>query len=61
MKRLKRAKRLFWLLFLIALALTGIGGYSIFYTREKYQGKEIRIELVDKKKDEHDGEVKDVQ
>lgn len=61
MKRLKRAVRLFCLLFLIALALTGVGGISIFSTREKYQDNEIRIELVNKKEDEDDGEMKDVQ
>jgi hypothetical protein len=61
MKKLKRALRLFGLAFLIALALMGVGGISIFSSREKYQDNEIRIELVDKKEDEDDGEMKDVQ
>ena len=61
MKRLKRALRLFGLLFLIALALMGVGGISIFSSREKYLDNEIRIELVDKKEDEDDGEMKDVR
>lgn len=61
MKRLRRALRFFGLLFLIVLALTGVGGISIFSSREKYLDNEIRIELVDKKEDEDDGEMKDVQ
>jgi hypothetical protein len=61
MKRLKRALRLFGLLFLIALALMGVGGISIFSSREKYLDRQIRIELVEKKEDEDDGEIKDVQ
>ena len=61
MKRLKKAVRLFGLLFLIALALMGVGGISIFSSREKYLDNEIRIELVDKKEDEDDGEMKDVR
>ncbi len=61
MKRLRRALRFFGLLFLIVLALTGVGGISIFSSREKYLDRQIRIELVDKKEDEDDGETKDVQ
>ena len=61
MKRLKRGVRLLGLLFLIALALMGVGGISIFSSREKYLDRQIRIELVDKKEDEDDGETKDVQ
>ena len=61
MKRLKRGVRLLGLLFLIALALIGVGGISIFSSREKYLDRQIRIELIDKKEDEDDGETKDVQ
>ncbi len=61
MKKLKKALKLFGLAFLIALALMGVGGISIFSSREKYVDNEIRIELVDKKEDEDDGEMKDVQ
>ena len=53
--------RLLGLLFLIALALIGVGGISIFSSREKYLDRQIRIELIDKKEDEDDGETKDVQ
>ena len=60
MKKLKKALRLIGLAFLIALALTGVGGIPIFSTREKYMDKEIRIELVDKKEDESDTDIKDV-
>jgi hypothetical protein len=45
---------------LIALALMGVGGMSVFSTREKYQDNEIRIELVDKKEEEGDTDLKDV-
>jgi hypothetical protein len=60
MKKFKKALRLMGLIFLIALALTGVGGISIFSTREKYQDNEIRIELVDKKEEEGDTDLKDV-
>lgn len=61
MKKLKKALRLFGLVLLIVLALMGVGGISIFSSREKSLDNEIRIELVDKKEDEDDGEMKDVQ
>ena len=60
MKKLKKALRLFGLVFLIVLALMGVGGISIFSTREKYQDNEIRIEVVDKKEEESDTDLKDV-
>ncbi len=61
MKKLKKTLRRFGLVLLIVLALMGVGGISIFSSREKSLDNEIRIELVDKKKDEDDGEMKDVQ
>lgn len=61
MKKTRKALRLLGLVFLIALALMGIGGVSIFSTREKYQDNEIRIELVDKKEDESDADLKGVK
>ena len=45
---------------LIALALMGVGGISIFSVREKYLDNEIRIEVVDKKEDKDDEDLKDV-
>ena len=39
----------------------GIGGVSIFSTREKYLDNEIKIELVDKKEDESDADLKGVK
>ena len=60
MKKLRKALRLFGLVCLIALALMGVGGISIFSTRERYQDNEIRIELVDKKEEEGDTDLKDV-
>lgn len=60
MKKLKKALRLLGLALLIALALTGVGGISIFSTREKYHDNEIRIEVVDKKEEESDADLKDI-
>jgi hypothetical protein len=61
MKKFKKSIRLIGLALLIALALMGVGGISVFSTREKCIDNEIRIELVDKKKDEDDGEIKEVE
>jgi hypothetical protein len=61
MKKFKGAFRIVGLLFVLALALMGFGGVSIFSSREKYLHNRVRIEVVDKKEDERDGEVKDVQ
>lgn len=60
MKKIKKALRLIALAFLIALALAGVGGISIFSTRERYQDNEIRIEVVDKKEEESDTDLKDI-
>ncbi|MEK6780085.1 MAG: hypothetical protein AABY93_00160 [Bacteroidota bacterium] len=60
MKKLKKVLRLLGLVFLIALALTGVGGISIFTTREKYQNRLVRVELVDKK-EEDETQLKDVE
>jgi hypothetical protein len=60
MKRLKKVLRLIGLAVLIALALMGVGGISIFSAREKYQDNEIRIEVVDKKEDEDDADLKEM-
>ncbi len=61
MKKLKKALKLFGLVLLIALALMGVGGISIFSSREKYLDSKVRIEIVNKKEDEDDAEMKDVQ
>lgn len=60
MKKFKKALRLIGLAFLIALALMGVGGISIFSAREKYLDNEIRIEVMDKKEEEGDTDLKDV-
>jgi hypothetical protein len=60
MKKIKRALRLFGLALLIALALMGVGGISVFSTREKYLDNEIKVEVVDKKEDEGEEDLKDV-
>ncbi|MBK5278490.1 MAG: hypothetical protein JJE09_06470 [Bacteroidia bacterium] len=48
------------LVFLIVLALSGLGGIANFTTREKYQDKVITIEMVDKKDEESETEMKDL-
>ncbi len=45
---------------LIVLALMGVGGISIFSSREKHLDNEIRIEVVDKKEEESEANLKDV-
>ncbi len=56
MKTLKKILRLFFLTFIILLAAAGAGMLGAFLPnfREHYMDKEIRIEQVDKKKDEKD-------
>ena len=49
------------LIFLIIVALMSVGGIPIFSSREKYLDNEIKIELVDKKRDESDEELKDLE
>lgn len=61
MKKIRKVLRLLGLVFLIALALMGFSGVSIFSTREKYQDNEIRIEVVDKKEGESDADLKGVK
>jgi len=61
MKSFKKAIRLLGLVLLIALALTGVGGISLFSTREKFQDNETRIELVEKRENEGELEQKDVE
>ena len=53
MQKIEKAMRLFAILFMLILAASGIGIMGIFNpNRERYQDKEIRIELVEKKGDE---------
>lgn len=61
MDKLKKAIRFFGLIFLILVALMSVGGIPIFSSREKYLDNEIKIELVDKKRDESDEELKDLE
>jgi hypothetical protein len=57
MKTLKKVLRIIILSFVIALAAAGAGLLVVFYphTRERYMDKPIRIEQVDKKKVEDEG------
>lgn len=60
MKTLKAILRTLCLIFLILIALSGIGFIgAIFNTRERFRDKEIRIEMVDKQKDESETEQTD--
>ena len=52
--------KLLGLTLLIILALMGVGGIPNFTTREKYQDKVINIERVDKKEEESETDLKDV-
>jgi hypothetical protein len=54
MRILKKLQRLLWLVFFITLVIFGAG--FMLPTRERYQDKEVRIELVEKKDDESEGE-----
>jgi hypothetical protein len=54
MKNLKKAVRLIGLLLFLLVAASGVGIGSIFNTKERYEDKEIRIELVEKKDDEEE-------
>lgn len=54
MKKFKSALRLISLLLFLILAATGMGIGSVFNTKERYEDKEIRIELIEKKDDEED-------
>lgn len=54
MKKFKSALRLISLLLFLILAATGVGIGSVFNTKERYEDKEIRIELIEKKDDEED-------
>ena len=59
MKKLKKAVRLIGLLLFLLLAASGVGIGSIFNTKERYEDKEIRIELVEKKEDEEEADDQD--
>lgn len=60
MQKLKKILRVLALMFLVLLALSGIGIIgAIFNTRERYQDKEIKIELVDKDRSENETELGD--
>jgi hypothetical protein len=63
MKTIKKIFRLFVMIFFIALASTGIGiGGAIFPNhREKYMNKRNRIEMLDKKNVDNDGELKAIE
>ena len=56
MKTLKKVLRILALLFLVILAASGAGMLGAFSpnNREKYMDKEIRIERVDKNRDEEE-------
>jgi hypothetical protein len=54
MKILKKAQRLLWLVLFITLTIFGAG--FMLPNRERYQDKEVRIELVEKKDDENQDE-----
>jgi hypothetical protein len=58
MIRFKKVVRLLILIFLILLALSGVGAIPMVNTREKYMNNEIKIEQVDKRDDEIEDEVK---
>lgn len=61
MERTKKIFRFLAIVLFIILASTGIGMAPIFQnSREKYLDAEIKIEQVDKKEDEGDMELKDV-
>ena len=64
MEKIKKVLRIFGLFILILLAMSGIGIVGTFLPsyRERYMDNEIRIEQVDKKKDdEDDQELKEVK
>ena len=56
MKTLKKVLRIILFVLLIILAVSGIGIFGAFLPnpREKYMDKEIRVERVDKKRDEEE-------
>lgn len=59
MKVFKKILRALGLLLLILMALSGIGIGAIFNTRERYQDKEIKIEMVDKERSENETQLGD--
>lgn len=61
MKRIKKVFRLIAFICFLILASTGLGLAGVFGTRERYLDKEIKIEQVDKKEDEGDVELKEME
>jgi hypothetical protein len=59
MRILKKLQRLLWLALFITLVIFGAG--FMLPNRERYQDKEVRIELVEKKDDESEEESSDAQ
>lgn len=58
MDKIKKALRFFAILIIILLALSGISVFGNFLNinREPYRDREIRVEQIDRKKDEEDGD-----
>lgn len=52
MKKIKAGLRLLFLILVILAAAAGAGMMGVFYNRYHYQDNEIRIEMIDKKKDD---------
>ena len=53
MKKLKKATR--FILFVLVVIVASFGlGFPLFVSRERYQEKDIRIELAEKKQDEEE-------
>ena len=59
MKTLKKVIRVIVLIFLIILAASGVLAIFLPVARERYVDKEIRIERIDKNKDEEEQEVQE--
>jgi Na+-transporting methylmalonyl-CoA/oxaloacetate decarboxylase gamma subunit len=58
MKKLKRITRFLILLLILVLALSGIG--IMINSRERYRDKETTIELMEKRKEDDEGELKEI-
>ncbi|HEY3403529.1 MAG TPA: hypothetical protein VGK59_09095 [Ohtaekwangia sp.] len=55
MEKIKKALRLFVILFMLMLAASGVGIMGVLNpNRGRFQDKEIQIELVEKKEDEEE-------
>jgi hypothetical protein len=59
MKTFIKVVRVFALTFFIALAAAGAGFLFAFQPRERYMDKEIKIERVDKTREENENDVQE--